>query len=113
MKPRVSVIGSGNAGLTAAYHFSLQGAEVCLYGAPGFDQPLTDIENNNGMIEAVASYQDTSMAYAGEQKIHTLCREIEQAVDFSDLLVLPVPHLPRSHSLPRCFPIFTRGKPYC
>ena len=30
MTTRVSIIGSGNAGLTAAYHLTLQGAEVCL-----------------------------------------------------------------------------------
>ncbi len=44
MAPKVSIIGSGNAGLTAAYHFTLHGADVCLYGAKGFDQPLLDIE---------------------------------------------------------------------
>lgn len=64
MKPRVSVIGSGNAGLTAAYHFTLIGADVCLYGAPGFDQPLTDIEQHGG-IRALERFNNTPLTYAG------------------------------------------------
>ena len=55
MTTRVSVIGSGNAGLTAAYHFSLIGAKVCLYGSKGFDQPLFDIEQHGG-IEASMNF---------------------------------------------------------
>ena len=48
----VTVIGSGNAGLTAAYHLSRNGCDVCLYGSPGFDQPLDDIQQRSG-IEAL------------------------------------------------------------
>ncbi len=43
----VTVIGSGNAGLTAAYHLSRNGCDVCLYGSPGFDQPLDEHLGNN------------------------------------------------------------------
>lgn len=53
MSQNVTVIGAGNAGLTAAYHLSLHGCNVCLYGSPGFDEPLDDIEQKGG-IEAVS-----------------------------------------------------------
>ena len=86
----VSVIGSGNAGLTAAYHFSLMGTRVCLYGAPGFDQPLNDIAQYGG-IQALAQYNGVPLEFAGFQPIHTLSRDLAEAVAFSDVLVLPVP----------------------
>ncbi|WP_194439305.1 NAD/NADP-dependent octopine/nopaline dehydrogenase family protein [Vibrio fluminensis] len=90
MSTRVSVIGSGNAGLTAAYHFSLHGADVCLYGSKGFDHPLADIEQRGG-IEALASFNDVSLEYAGFQPIDKLSRDIAETVAYADLIVLPVP----------------------
>lgn len=90
MAPKVSIIGSGNAGLTAAYHFSLQGADVCLFGAKGFDQPLLDIEQNGG-IEALAEFNSVPLTYAGFQAIDTVTRDLQTAVEYSDLLILPVP----------------------
>lgn len=90
MAPKVSIIGSGNAGLTAAYHFSLQGADVSLFGAKGFDQPLLDIEQNGG-IEALAEFNSVPLTYAGFQAIDTVTRDLQTAVEYSDLLILPVP----------------------
>lgn len=90
MSNRVSIIGSGNAGLTAAYHFSLHGAKVCLYGAMGFDQPLTDIEQRGG-IEALSAFNDVPLAYAGFQAIDAISRDLAETVAYSDLLILPVP----------------------
>ena len=77
MTTRVSIIGSGNAGLTAAYHLTLQGAEVCLYGAKGFDQPLADIEAQGG-ITALASCNDVELSFAGFQAIDTITRDLKK-----------------------------------
>lgn len=90
MTSHVSIIGSGNAGLTAAYHFSLHGAKVCLYGAQGFDQPLTDIEQRGG-IEALAEFNAVPLDFSGFQAIDQITRELKDAIDYSDLLILPVP----------------------
>lgn len=90
MTTHISVIGSGNAGLTAAYHFSYQGSKVCLFGSKGFDQPLIDIEQNGG-IEALASYNDVPLCFSGHRAIEKTTRNIKDAVEYSDILVLPVP----------------------
>ncbi len=90
MTHKVSIIGSGNAGLTAAYHFSLQGVNVCLYGAKGFDEPLTDIEKKSG-IEALAEFNQVPLSFAGFEKIDCITRDLKQAIAYSDLLILPVP----------------------
>ncbi len=65
---RVTVIGSGNAGLTAAYHFSRNGADVCLYGAPGFDAPLQDIKAKGG-IHAIDSLNGVTLSFSGFSKV--------------------------------------------
>ncbi|WP_305368641.1 NAD/NADP octopine/nopaline dehydrogenase family protein [Photobacterium leiognathi] len=104
MAPKVSIIGSGNAGLTAAYHFTLHGADVCLYGAKGFDQPLLDIEQKGG-IEALSEFNNVPLTYAGFQSIDTITRDLKHAVNYSDLLILPVPSFAQE-------PLFIEMLPY-
>jgi opine dehydrogenase len=86
----VTVIGSGNAGLTAAYHLSRNGCDVCLYGSPGFDQPLDDIQQRSG-IEALPELSGVPLAFSGFTPIHTLSRDIAEAIAFADILLMPVP----------------------
>ncbi|WP_094751591.1 NAD/NADP octopine/nopaline dehydrogenase family protein [Psychromonas sp. CD1] len=104
MSTRVSVIGTGNAGLTAAYHFSLEGAQVCLYGASGFDQALSDIESHGG-ITALSSYNGVDLTYSGFQSIHTVTRNLAETIAFSKLLILPVPSFAQE-------PLFIEMLPY-
>lgn len=88
--PRVTIIGSGNAGLTAAYHLSLHGCDTCLYGAPGFTGPLDDIRQRGG-IQALETLNGVNLSFAGFSEIHTVTEDIQEAVAFSDILLLPVP----------------------
>lgn len=104
MKTRVSVIGSGNAGLTAAYHFTLQGADVCLYGSPGFDHPLADIEQRGGIC-ALESFNDVELTYSGFQACDKISRDLAETVSYADLLVLPVPSFAQE-------PLFTQMLPH-
>ncbi len=104
MTKRVTIIGSGNAGLTAAYHFSLNGADVCLYGAEGFDAPLSDIEEKGG-IEALSEVNGVKLTFPGFQKIAKVTRNLQEAVDFSDILILPVPSFAQE-------PLFNNMLPY-
>ncbi len=104
MNKKVTIIGSGNAALTAAYHFTLNGADVCLYGAKGFDQPLTDIEEK-GALEALAEFNGVTLAYPGKQKIAKITRDLQEAVAYSDILILPVPAFAQE-------PLFNEMLPY-
>ncbi|PJE80825.1 Opine dehydrogenase [invertebrate metagenome] len=88
--PRVTIIGAGNSGLTAAFHLSHNGCDVCLYGAPGFDKPLDEIKEHGG-IESIAEIDGVALDYPGFAKIHTLTRDLSEAIAFSDILLLPVP----------------------
>lgn len=90
MPNTVTVMGAGNAGLTAAYHLSKSGCDVCLYGSPGFDQPLSDIEEKGG-IEALSKLSGVSLLHSGFETIHKLSRDMAEAVAFSEIILMPVP----------------------
>lgn len=87
---RVSIIGTGNAALTAAYHLSSIDVEVCLYGAPGFTQPLKDIREAGG-LRAIASLNGLDLQFAGFHAVHTLTEDLAEAANFADVIMLPVP----------------------
>lgn len=88
--PRVSIIGTGNAALTAAYHISASGTEVCLFGSPGFADPLDEIREAGG-ITADEEFHGSPLQFPGFQPIHTLTEDVAEAVAFADVLLLPVP----------------------
>ena len=87
---KVSVFGAGNAGLTAAYHFTQQGCQVALYGSDGFDEQIHAITANGG-IKSLAKYHGTALDYSGFEFIDCLTTDIKQAIAYSDILILPVP----------------------
>lgn len=87
---KVSVFGAGNAGLTAAYHFTQQGCQVSLYGSEGFDEQIHAISANGG-ITSLAQHHGIPLDYSGFEFIDCLTTDIEQAIAYSDILILPVP----------------------
>ncbi len=87
---RATIIGSGNAGITAAYHLSAIGVDVCLYGASGYAQPLLDIRERGG-VRAIEELNGVKLSFAGFQPLHTVTEDIAEAVAFSDVIILPVP----------------------
>jgi opine dehydrogenase len=87
---RLTVIGSGNAGLAAAYHLGLHGTDVCLYGAPGFDEPLSHIRDRDG-VTALETLEGDTLAFPGFQPVALLTNSIAEAVAYADVLILPVP----------------------
>lgn len=87
---KVAVFGAGNAGLTAAYHFTQQGCQVALYGSKGFDEQIHAIYADGG-ITSLAQYHGISLDYPGFEFIDYLTTDIKQAIAYSDILILPVP----------------------
>jgi len=106
---KVSVFGAGNAGLTAAYHFTKNGCDVALYGAPGFDQQIQAIEKEGG-IHSLASFHETELDYSGFEPIHTVTTDMQKAVDFSDVLVLPVPSFAQEALFLEMLPFLRNGQ---
>lgn len=87
---KVSVLGAGNAGLTAAFHFTKHGCQVALYGSEGFDEQIHAISERGG-ITSLAQFYDISLDYSGFEYIDCVTTDIKQAIAYSDILILPVP----------------------
>jgi len=90
MKKRITVIGAGNGGVTAAYHFSKLGHEVCIYDQPAFDTQIQAIKQSGG-IKALENADDVSLIFDGFEPISKVTTKIEEAVAFSNTLVMIVP----------------------
>jgi len=87
----VGIIGGGNGGLTAAYHFSKIGNKVCLYDAKEFSVNLEGIEGNNGHIEALKEIDGLKLEIPGIQKIDKITTDIMEVLMYSKILVVVVP----------------------
>ncbi len=87
---KVTVIGAGNGGLTAAYHFSRQGYDVCLYDLKAFDTQLQAIKKKGG-IRALATAHDCQMILSGFEENITPTTCEKEAAEFSQMLVMVCP----------------------
>lgn len=108
-KTRVSVFGAGNAGLTAAYHFTHQGAQVALYGSKGFDEQIHAISAEGG-IQSLNEYRGAKLDYCGFEHIHLATTNIKEAVEFSSVLVLPVPSFAQAPLFREMLPFLSSGQ---
>lgn len=87
---KVTVIGAGNGGVTAAYHFSVKGHSVCIYDDPHFDVQINAIHENGG-IKALEKDGDTTFCFPGFAHIEKATTDIKEAMEFSDIFVMVCP----------------------
>lgn len=87
---KVTVIGAGNGGVTAAYHFAKLGHQVCIYDDPKFDTQIKAIQKAGG-IQALAEDHGCQMCFPGFSKIELATTDIAQAMAFADIFVMVAP----------------------
>ncbi len=108
-KVKVSVFGAGNAGLTAAYHFTRHGAQVALYGSKGFDEQIHAISVEGG-IKSLSEYGSAKLDFSGFEHIDVLTTDVKEAVEYSDVLVLPVPSFAQAPLFRELLPFLSSGQ---
>lgn len=106
---KVSIIGAGNGGMTAAYHLSKIGNSVCIYDSPKFDTQIRAI-NELGGIEAVEELHECPMLFSGFEKITKATTDIKEAVEFSDVLVMICPSFAQEILFREMLPYLTDGQ---
>ena len=87
---KISIIGAGNGGLTAAYHLSKLGHSICLYDSPEFDTQIQAV-NKQGGIKALAEDHGAEMMFPGFEKIDYATTDIKKAMDFAEMIVMICP----------------------
>lgn len=87
---KVTVIGAGNGGMTAAYHFSKMGYSVCLYDVQRFDTQIKAVKENGG-IEALDEAHGCEMILPGFEKNIIPTTDEKTAAEFADMMVMVCP----------------------
>ena len=87
---KITVIGAGNGGVTAAYHFSKLGHDVCLYDQEKFDTQIRAIHASGG-ISALETMSDVDLILPGFEKIELATTSMKAALAYSEMLVMIVP----------------------
>ena len=106
---RVTVIGAGNGGMTAAYHLSKNGYAVCLYDSPEFDAQIRAVQQRGG-IEAVAEAHGDPMILAGFEPVARATTDIAEAVAWADWMVMVCPSYAQEILFARMLPHLRDGQ---
>ena len=88
---KITIIGGGNGGLTAAYHFTKIGNNVCLYDSMEYSTNIFGVINNSNSIEALGDVDGMNCDMPGKETIDRITTSIEEAMNYSKIVVLIVP----------------------
>lgn len=106
---KVTVIGAGNGGVTAAYHFAKLGNEVCIYDDPKFDTQIKAIKASGG-IEALAEDHNCQMCFPGFSQIALATTDIKEAMDFANIFVMVCPSFAQETLFMSMLPYFKKNQ---
>ncbi|HHX0257109.1 TPA: NAD/NADP octopine/nopaline dehydrogenase family protein [Enterococcus faecalis] len=87
---KVTIIGAGNGGVTAAYHLAKNEVKVCLYDNPKFSKQIDAIKKT-GKITALSEHHEEKMMFAGSANIEIATTDIKEALNFSENLMMICP----------------------
>ncbi len=90
-KLKVTIVGAGNGGTTAAYHIASRGHEVCLFDSKKFPKGVENVKKHNNQIIAVSELHETKMNFPGVQTITKTTTDPKEAAGFSEYLIFIVP----------------------
>lgn len=106
---KVTVIGAGNGGVTAAYHLSKMGCNVCIYDTEQFDKQIKAI-NKKGGITALGEEHNCTMILGGFQKVDLATTDIKKAVEYSNILVMICPSFAQEIFFEKMLPYLKDGQ---
>lgn len=106
---KVSIIGAGNGGLTAAYHLTKRGNSVCLYDSPKFDTQIKAIVEKGG-IEALEEEHGSKMILPGYEKITKATTDIKEAMSFANVIVMICPSFAQEIFFEQMLPHLRNGQ---
>ena len=87
---KITVIGAGNGGLTAAYCLAKNGHQVCIYDSPKFPAQIEAVHAAGG-ITALEEDNECKMLMPGFAKINLATTDIQSAMEFADTFMMICP----------------------
>lgn len=109
---KITIIGAGNGGMTAAYHLTRNGHEICLYDSPEFDLQIRAVKENGG-IRALDRAGEDRYLFPGFEKIALATTDMKEAVDFAEILWMICPSFAQEILFERMLPYLRNGQILC
>jgi len=110
---KVTIIGAGNGGHALAFDITQNGKEVMLFEHPDFTKNLEGIKQKGG-IEAIkelhADNKIIPTALSGFAKITHLTSDPQEAVNFSDVVIMIVPQFAQANMFKLIMPYIKDGQ---
>lgn len=106
---KISIIGAGNGGMTAAYHLSRMGNEVCIYDSPSFDRQIKAVQETGG-IKALDGRDGDSYLFGGFEQIAMATTDMGEAVAFAETLVMICPSFAQEILFEKMIPYLQAGQ---
>lgn len=106
---KITILGAGNGGMTAAYHMSLLGHDVCIYDSLQFDTQIKAVQEKNG-IQAVEELHGYAMNFSGFQKITKATTNPKEAVEFSEIIIMVCPSFAQEGFFETILPYLKNGQ---
>lgn len=110
MKNKISVIGAGNGGVTAAYHITKNGSDVLLYDTVKFDKIVNKIKAKKNTITALSNYEGYDMLFGGKETIVEATTDPKQAAEFSKYLLFICPSFAQEALFSELLPYLKDGQ---
>lgn len=95
--------------MTAAYHLSRLGNQVCIYDSPAFDRQIRAIQEKGG-IRAMESDHGDTLLFGGFEPIAKATTTIDEAVAFADTLVMICPSFAQEILFEQMLPYLRNGQ---
>lgn len=105
---KLTVFGSGNGGVTCAYHCAKNGHEIIIYDFNAFDKQICAI-NSQGGVRAVESEHGESMLMPGFQPDIKGTHDIKEACAFSNIYILACPSFAQERFFSDMIPYLKNG----
>jgi len=107
---KITIIGAGNGGMTAAYHLSKLGNEICVYDSPAFDKQIKAIQERGGIEALEAGRDGDGYLFGGFEKIAKSTTDMGEAVAFADTMVMICPSFAQEILFERMIPYLKDGQ---
>lgn len=103
MKKKITIVGAGNGGVTAAYHLAKMGHSICLFDLKEIPDQINKIDEV-GYVTALDEYQGEQFMFPGKEKIDVATVDPEVAANYADTFIMVCPSFAQEILFSRLMP---------
>ena len=105
---RISILGTGNGGITCAYFLAARGHEICLYDFDDFDVQIKAVNTQGGIGAVSVEHGETMLMPGFAQNIYAT-HDVEEMMRFSDVYYIVCPSFAQERFFAQMMPYLHSG----